>query len=75
LIYVDIAVEKYLTINEVCDILQVKKHYVYALTSQRRIPFLKMGRFLRVRKEDIDEWLKDKANKPEDIEKIKASAF
>jgi excisionase family DNA binding protein len=67
--------EKYLTIEEVCDILRVKKHYVYALTSQRRIPFLKMGRFLRFRKEDIDEWLKDKGSKPEDVEEIKASAF
>ncbi len=67
--------EKYLTIEEVCDILQVKKHYIYALTSQRRIPFLKMGRFLRFRKEDIDEWLKDKTNKPQDVEEIKASAF
>lgn len=67
--------EKYLTIEELCDILQVKKHYIYALTSQKRIPFFKMGRFLRFRKEDIDEWLKDKANKPEDIEEIKASAF
>jgi excisionase family DNA binding protein len=50
--------EKYLTISEVCDILQVKKHYIYGLTSQKRIPFFKMGRFLRFKKEDIDEWLR-----------------
>ena len=67
--------EKYLTIEEVCDILQVKKHYIYALTSQKRIPFIKIGRFLRFRREEIDEWLKGNARKPEDIDKIKASAF
>jgi len=66
---------EYLTIDELCDILQVKKHYVYALTSQRKIPFLKLGRFLRFEKDKIKEWLKEKANEPEDIEKIKASVF
>jgi excisionase family DNA binding protein len=67
--------EKYLTIEELSRILQVKKHYIYALTSQRKIPFLKLGRFLRFERDKIEEWLKDKAQKPEDIEKIKASVF
>jgi len=67
--------QKYLTIEELSRILQVKKHYIYALTSQRKIPFLKLGRFLRFERDKIEEWLKDKAQKPEDIEKIKASVF
>jgi excisionase family DNA binding protein len=67
--------EKYLTIEELCNILQVKRHYVYALTSRRQIPFLKLGRFLRFERDKIEQWLKDKAQKPEDIEKIKASVF
>lgn len=67
--------EKYLTIEEVCDILQVKKHYIYGLTSQKRIPFIKIGRFLRFRREEIEEWLKEHARKPEDIENIEISTF
>lgn len=67
--------EKYLTIEELCCILQVKKHYIYALTSQRKIPFLKLGRFLRFERDEIEQWLNENARKPEDIEKIKASAF
>jgi excisionase family DNA binding protein len=71
----EVIMEKYLTIEELSRILQVKKHYIYALTSQRKIPFLKLGRFLRFERDKIEEWLKDKAQKPEDIEKIKASVF
>ena len=67
--------EKYLTIDELCSILQVKRHYIYAMTSQGKIPFLKLGRFLRFDKDEIEQWLKHNARKPEDIEKIKASVF
>ncbi len=67
--------EKYLTIEELCDILQVKKHYIYALTSQKKIPFLKLGRFIRFERDKIEQWIKDKAQEPEDIEKIKASVL
>jgi excisionase family DNA binding protein len=67
--------EKYLTISEVCDILQVKRHYIYGLTSRKQIPFVKLGRFLRFDRDKIEQWLKDKTQKPEDIEKIKASVF
>jgi excisionase family DNA binding protein len=67
--------EKYLTIEEVCDILQVKKHYIYGLTSRKQIPFVKLGRFVRFERDKIEKWLKDKAQKPEDVENIKASVF
>jgi len=64
--------EKYLTIEEVCDILKVKKHYIYALTSQRKIPFIKVGRFLRFEKGKLEKWLQDQAQEPVDINSITA---
>jgi excisionase family DNA binding protein len=67
--------EKYLTIKEVCDILQVKEHYIYALTSQGKIPFLKLGRFLRFERDKIEHWMKDNAHEPESVEKTKSSAI
>ena len=67
--------EKYLTIDEICSILQVKRHYIYGLTSRKQIPFVKLGRFLRFERDKIEEWLKEKTQKPEDVEKIKASVF
>ena len=62
--------EKYLTIEEVCDILQVKKHYIYALTSQRKIPYLKIGRFLRFDRGKLEQWIRDQAQEPVDINSI-----
>jgi excisionase family DNA binding protein len=53
-----IEVDKLLTAPELCDLLRVKMTYVYWLTHQRKIPFIKMQGHLRFRKSDIDNWLK-----------------
>jgi len=47
-----------LTTQEVCELLKVSKTYIYWLTHQRRIPYIKMQGHLRFRQSDIDEWLK-----------------
>ena len=52
------AIDRLLTIQEVCELLQVKKTYVYWLTHQKRIPHIKIQGILRFRQSDIDEWLK-----------------
>ena len=51
------SVDEFVTLNELCDWLKLKKDYVYALTSQRAIPHLKIGRHLRFNKQEIREWL------------------
>ena len=48
---------KLLTTQEVCELLKVSKAYVYWLTHQKRIPYIKMQGHLRFRQSDIDEWL------------------
>lgn len=50
--------DRLLTIQEVCKLLQVKKTYVYWLTYQKKIPHIKMQGHLRFRESAIDEWLK-----------------
>jgi excisionase family DNA binding protein len=50
--------DKLLTIQEVCELLQVSKEYIYWLTHQRKIPFIKIQGILRFRKSAIDEWLR-----------------
>ena len=62
--------ERYLTIEEICDILRVKKHYIYALTSRRKIPFIKIGRFLRFDKSQIEKWMRDNSLRPNNKEDI-----
>ncbi len=49
---------RYLTIDEVADYLQVKKSVIYHWTHMKAIPYYKLGRFLRFKREEIDEWIK-----------------
>jgi excisionase family DNA binding protein len=49
--------DRLLTIQEVCELLRVKKTYVYWLTYQKKIPDIKMQGHLRFRQSAIDEWL------------------
>lgn len=51
------GIDKLLTVQEVCELLRVKKNYVYWLTHQKKIPFIKMQGHLRFRQSAIDEWL------------------
>ena len=53
------ADDKLLTIQEVCELLKVSKGYIYWLTHQRKIPFIKMQGHLRFRWSDIDSWLRE----------------
>lgn len=46
-----------LTIQEICELLKVKKTYIYWLTHQKKIPYIKMQGHLRFRQSDIDDWL------------------
>ena len=47
-----------LTTQEVCELLKVSKTYIYWLTHQKKIPYIKMQGHLRFRQSDIDEWLR-----------------
>jgi excisionase family DNA binding protein len=46
-----------LSIDEAAKLLGVKRSTLYAWVSQRRIPYLKVGRLVRFRAEEIDKWL------------------
>ena len=50
--------DRLLTTQEVCELLKVSKTYIYWLTHQRKIPYIKMQGHLRFRQSDIDEWLR-----------------
>lgn len=50
--------EEFLTIEQVCELLNVKKSWIYHRTFKARsrvgcIPFVRMGRLLRFKKEDV----------------------
>ena len=44
-----------LTVEQAADYLNITEHFVRRLIRERRIPFLKVGRLVRLRRTDIDE--------------------
>jgi len=47
-----------LTIQEVSKIIGVSKHTLYKMVSQRRIPYVKVGRLTKFDVTLLDQWLK-----------------
>ena len=52
--------EAYLTVDDLCDMLKVKKSFVYNLTHLGHIPFYKVGKQFRFKRSEIIEWLERK---------------
>ena len=65
-----------LTLDELCDLLRLKKSYVYKLTSRGLIPYYKLGG-LRFRESEVMSWIENnkvkelKAKSAEDILRLK----
>lgn len=49
--------EGLMTVAEVCDLLSVKSSWVYEMTRRDEIPHVRVGRYVRFRRDDIDRWL------------------
>lgn len=50
--------KRYLTLDELAELLNIPKNTIYAKTSRREIPFIKVGRRLVFDRQEIDQWLK-----------------
>jgi excisionase family DNA binding protein len=50
-------IERLLTIDQVSEILQVKKATIYSWTFSRKIPFVKVNGALRFREREISQWV------------------
>jgi len=48
---------KLLSPQELSDVLSISIETVYAWTSQKRIPFIKMGRLVRFNADEVNKWL------------------
>jgi excisionase family DNA binding protein len=49
--------DKLLTIDQLSEILQVKKATIYSWTFAKKIPHLKIGGALRFREREIVKWM------------------
>jgi excisionase family DNA binding protein len=48
---------EYLTVEQAAEYLNITDHFVRRLIRERRIPFVKVGRLVRLRRTDIDDYL------------------
>lgn len=46
-----------MTIEQLAELLGVKVSWIYAQTSAKKIPFLKLGGRLRFRRADVERWI------------------
>lgn len=60
-----------MNVNEISAYLKLRRQTIYNLVSQRRIPFIKLGRKggrLRFDLQAINKWLEENSFKPVDLE-------
>jgi len=50
--------ERFLTVDEVAEFLQVKRPTVYGWIFRRVLPHVKIGKFVRISPEDFTEFLR-----------------
>jgi len=46
-----------LTVDEAADYLTVTAHFIRRLVRERRVPFIKLGRFVRFHPDDLDAFI------------------
>jgi excisionase family DNA binding protein len=58
--------KEYHSIDEVSQHLGLKKSTLYALVEAGKIPHYRIGRLIRFKKEEIDQWMETNQKKPVD---------
>lgn len=53
-------IEKMVGIGELSRYLDIKVNTVYAWVHSRQIPYYKVGRLVKFRKSEIDQWLEQR---------------
>ena len=61
---VESVTRRLLDINEVATYTGLSPHTLYTMVSQRRIPFVKIGRLVKFDKTKIDDWIKQNSVMP-----------
>jgi len=54
---------EFYSLDEVAEMLQIPKRTLYHWLDKKELKGYKVGRYWRISKEDLEEFLKDKANK------------
>ena len=49
--------ERLFTVQQVADLLGVRRAHIYALARRRELPVIHVGKFVRIRPDDLHLWL------------------
>lgn len=49
--------DKWLSVDDICDYLGVKRDTVYKWISEKSMPAHRVGRFWKFKKEQVDSWI------------------
>ena len=49
--------DQYMSVNDVCDLLNLKKNFVYKLVNEGKLPHLRFEKLIRIRRSDVDIWV------------------
>jgi len=59
----------FLDINELSECLSIKRSTLYAKVESEEIPFYKIGRLIRFKKEDVERWMESNRREGIDLDK------
>ena len=59
--------ERLLKIDQVVELLQVKKNTIYSWTFTRKIPFVKVNGALRFKEKAISKWIDEQEKPPKEL--------
>ncbi len=57
--------EKIYTVRELAAYLKISKAQIYSMVSRNEIPHLKIGRVIRIRQKDLDQWMEERVRQAE----------
>ncbi len=60
--------EKFLTIKELAEHLGLKEKTLYGKVSRNEIPYYKIGRLIKFKASDIDEWIASNRRGPAELD-------
>lgn len=50
--------DRWLSVDEICDYLGVKRDTVYKWITEKSMPAHRLGRLWKFKKDEVDEWVK-----------------
>jgi len=53
-----------LTPNEVASALRLSRVYIYKLMREGKLPYLRIGKVIRLSREEVERWLEERRNLP-----------